>query len=187
LLARVREADGVTRTRTTLLLLFAVAVVAVGGCGAIGFDVSQSVPEQTVQGSPLGGLLPSFLPQPFPVTINVQQETQKRSTGPASSANLKQVEFQVTPHASPSGNFDFVDEIHIFVAPSSSGSALPMVEIANSKPVPKGQTTIDLAIVPGIDLLPYINAGASISATASGHQPTQTVTYDGSVVVTVHI
>ena len=170
--------------RATLALVF---VAGVAGCGALSFDVSQPVPEQTVQGSPLGGLLPSFLPQPFPVTINVQQETAKRSTGPARSANLKQVEFQITPHSSPSGNFDFVDEIHIFVAPSSSGSSLPMVEIANLKPVPKGQTTIDLTIVPGIDLLPYINAGASISASASGHQPAQTVTYDGTVVVTVHI
>ena len=168
-------------------LLISVTVAA-AGCGAISFDVSQGVPEQQVPGSPLGGLLPSFLPQPFPVTIDVQQETQKRSTGPASSANLKQVEFQITPHASPSGNFDFVDEIHIYVAPSSSSSSsLPMVEIANLKPVPKAQTTIDLAIVPGVDLLPYINAGASISASASGHTPPQTVTYDGTVVVTVHI
>lgn len=164
------------------------ATVAAAGCGAISFDVSQGVPEQQVPGSPLGGLLPSFLPQPFPVTINVQQETEKRSTGPARSANLKQVELQITPHASPSGSFDFVDEIHIYVAPSSSSSSsLPMVEIANLKPVPKGQTTIDLAIVPGVDLLPYINAGASISASASGHSPPQTVTYDGTVVVTVHI
>lgn len=167
-------------------LLISVTVAA-AGCGAISFDVSQGVPEQQVPGSPLGGLLPSFLPQPFPVTINVQQETEKRSTGPARSANLKQVELQITPHASPSGNFDFVDEIHIYVAPSSSSSSLPMVEIANLKPVPKGQTTIDLAIVPGVDLLPYINAGASISASASGHSPAQTVTYDGTVVVTVHI
>ena len=168
-------------------LLISVTVAAAGS-GALSFDVSQGVPEQQVPGSPLGGLLPSFLPQPFPVTIDVQQETQKRSTGPASSANLKQVEFQITPHASPSGNFDFVDEIHIYVAPSSSSSSsLPMVEIANLKPVPKGQTTIDLAIVPGVDLLPYINAGASISASASGHTPPQTVTYDGTVVVTVHI
>lgn len=169
------------------MLALALALAA-AGCGAISFDVSQSVPEQQVPGSPIGGLLPSFLPQPFPVTINVQQETAKRSTGPASSANLKSVQFQMTPHGAANGNFDFVDEIHIFVAPASgSGSALPMVEIANLKPVAKGQTTLDLAIVPGIDLLPYINAGASISATAMGHQPAQTVTYDGSVVVTVHI
>lgn len=168
--------------------IFALALVATAaGCGAISFDVSQAVPEQTVQGSPLGGILPSFLPQPFPVTIDVQQETQKRSTGPATSANLKEVEFTITPHAAPSGNFDFVDEIHIFVAPAQSSSALPMKEIANLNPVPKGQTKIELTIVPGIDLLPYINAGANISATAMGHQPSQTVTYDGSVVVTVHI
>lgn len=172
------------RILTTMALVAAAATT--NGCGILSFDVSQNVPEQQVQGSPLGGLLPSFLPQPFALTINVQQETAKRSTGPARSANLKQVEFQITPHASPNGNFDFVDEIHVFVAPSS-GSALPMVEIANAKPVPKGQTTLELTIVPGVDLLPYINAGATISATASGHQPTQTITYDGVVVVTVHI
>jgi hypothetical protein len=165
-----------------------LVTTTLAGCGAISFDVSQSVPEQQVPGSPLGGLLPSFLPQPFPVTIDVKQETAKRSTGPATSANLKQVQFQLTPHGASSGSFDFVDEIHIFVAPASgSGSALPMVEIANLKPVAKGQTTLDLAIVPGIDLLPYINVGASISASAVGHQPAQTVTYDGVVVVTVRI
>jgi hypothetical protein len=69
----------------------------------------------------------------------------------------------------------------------TNSSSLPKVEIANLKPVPKGQTTIDLTIVPGIDLLPYINAGAKISATASGHQPTQDTSYDGTVVVTIHI
>ncbi|HEY2744852.1 MAG TPA: hypothetical protein VGL86_09530 [Polyangia bacterium] len=174
--------------RKALALAAAVAAGALtSGCGAISFDVSQAVPEQQVPGSPLGGLLPSFLPQPFAITIDVQQETAKRSTGPASSANLKSVSFAITPHDAPSGNFDFVDEIHIFVAPSSSGSSLPMVEIANLAPVPKGQTTIDLTIVPKIDLLPYINAGASISASASGHSPPQTVTYDGTVVVTIHI
>lgn len=163
----------------------ALVAVAVAGCGAISFDVSQDVPPQTVQGSPLGGLLPGFLSAPFPVTINVQQETQKRSTGPARSANLKQVEFRITP-ADAATTFDFVDEIHIFVE-AQSGSTLPKVEIANLKPVPKGQKTIDLTIVPGVDLLPYINSGAVISATATGHQPAMTTTYDGTVVVTVHI
>jgi len=61
------------------------------------------------------------------------------------------------------------------------------VEIAKLMPVPKGQTSIDLNVVPGIDLLPYINVGATISASASGHQPTQNFTYDGVVTVTIHI
>jgi hypothetical protein len=175
-------------TKALALAATITASLATAGCGLISFDVSQSVPEEQVPGSPLGGLLPSFLPQPFPITIDVQQETAKRSTGPARSANLKSVSFAITPHDAPSGNFDFVDEIHIFVAPSSSsGSSLPMAEIANLAPVPTGQTTIELTIVPSIDLLPYINAGASISATASGHSPPQTVTYDGTVVVTIHL
>ena len=43
------------------------------------------------------------------------------------------------------------------------------------------------SIVPKIDLLPYINAGANISATATDTSPSQTVTYDGNVTVTIHI
>lgn len=166
--------------------LVLVAASLVSGCGLIGFDVTQSIPEQTVPGSTLGALLPSFLPAPFPINIDVKQQEQAHNTGPASSANLKSLTFAATPHAMPSGNFDFVDEIHIFIA-APSGSALPMVEIANSTPVPKGQTTLNLTVLPNIDLLPYINAGATISAQASGHSPTQDFTYDGSVVITIRI
>ena len=166
-------------------LLVAAALLA-SACGAIGFDVSQDIPQQTIQGSPLGALLPSFLPTPFAITIDVKQQEMMHDTGPATSANLKSLTFSALPHAMPSGNFDFVDEIHIFVAaPQSSG--LPMTEIATLKPVPKGQTTISLAVVPGVNLLPYINAGATISAQASGHQPAMDFSYDGSVVITIHI
>lgn len=69
-----------------------------------------------------------------------------------------------------SGNFDFLDEIHILVD-SANDASLPKKEIATLKPVPKGQTTIELNVVGDVDLLPYINAGAEISATASGRQP----------------
>src|SRR5581483_11013781 len=128
-------------------------VPAIGGCGLIAFDVDQDLPEQTIQGNPLGGILPQAL--------------------------------AATPHAMPSGNFDFVDEIHVFI--DSPGSSLPKKEIANLAPVPKGQTTINLAVTPGIDLLPYINAGAEITATATGRQPSQDFHFDGHVTITVHI
>jgi len=169
-----------------LLAATGAAALAVAGCGTIAFDVSQSVPEETVQGSPLGGLLPSFLPQPFPFTIDVKSETQKRDTGPARSASLKSIQFQATPHGSASGTFDFVDEIHIRVS-APAGPSMPTLEIARTQPVPKGLTTLELDVVPGIDLLPYINAGATLSATATGRQPAKTFTYDGVVIVTVHI
>ena len=153
------------------------------GCGALAFDVESAVAEQTVAGSPLGGILPSFIPAPIPLMIDVRAETQKRGTGPATSANLKALSFSATPAAMPSGNFDFVDEIHISIAAQS----LPKVEVARLAPVPKGKTTIDLEVVPGVDLLPYVNAGAQLSATATGRQPTMTFTFDGKVVVTIRI
>ena len=165
------------------ILVVAALLLSVPGCGAIGFDVAQPIPQQTIQGNALGALLPSFLPTPFAITIDVKQAEQQHNTGPATSANLKSLTFQALPHAMPSGNFDFVDEIHIFVAASN----LPMVEIATLKPVPKGLTTLDLVVVPGVNLLPYINAGATISAQASGHQPAQDFSYDGNVVITIRI
>jgi hypothetical protein len=173
-------------TRACLPVLPLLLLSALGGCGAIAFDVDQGVPEETVQGSPLAGLLPGVLQAPFAVTIDAKSETQKRNTGPATSAALKRLRFIATPHGSPSGNFDFVDEIHIFIEPSNGGT-LPKVEIATLKPVPKGLTTLDLEVVHGIDLLPYIDAGAEISATASGHQPARDFTYDGSVTITIRI
>lgn len=160
--------------------------VALSGCGAIAFDLEQAIPEQTVQGSPLGGLLPSFLPTPFKMTLDVSAETQKRSTGPATSAGLKAISFSATPHGTATGNFDFVEEIHIFIS-TTGNSSLPRVEIATLKPVPKGLKTLDLVVVPGIDLLPYINAGAEVSAQASGTQPIMSFTFDGRVVVTIRI
>jgi hypothetical protein len=156
------------------------------GCGILAFDVSQDLQEQRISGSPLGGILPNFLQAPIPITINLSAETQKRDTGPAKSANLKAIRFRSTPHEMPSGNFDFVDEIHIHVS-SPNDPTLPKKEIARLAPVGNGQTTIELEVFTDVDLLPYINKGAEISATASGTQPTKDFTYDGQVTITVHI
>jgi hypothetical protein len=173
--------------RPAFRVVTVAVALALGACDSIAeFDVSQDIPEQTVQGNPLGALLPSFLPQPFAITIDVESETEKRDTGPASSASLSSLGFSITPHDAPRGNFDFVDEIHIFVE-ATRGTTLPKVEIANLVPVPKGQTTLSLKIVPNVDLLPYIEAGATISAQASGRMPAAETKYDGRVVVTVRI
>jgi hypothetical protein len=168
--------------------LLLTAVLVMSGCGALGFDVSQTIPQQTVPGSPLGGLLPSFLPSPFPINIDVKQQEAMHGTGPATSANLKSLTFQALPHDKPSGNFNFVDSIQVFVAAPN----LPMVQIAQTPSTFKGNgtvqvTTLSLDVVPNVNLLPYINAGATISAQATGRQPAQDFSYDGSVVITIRI
>lgn len=165
-----------------LMILVMAAALSVG-CGAVRFDVEEPVPEQRVPGSVLGGVLSSFIASPFRLDVDLQSETEKRGTGPATSAVLKRIALQITPHASPSGNFDFLSELHLQV----EGPGLMKKEIANLAPVPMGQTTLELKLVPDVDLLPYINAGATISGQAKGTQPARDITFDGTVVVEVRI
>lgn len=166
--------------------MYCLLLLALAGCGGIPFDVGQDLPEQRVPGSPIGGLLPSFIPTPIPLTIDLRAETQKRSTGPARSATLKELTLTATPRAMPSGTFDFLTEVRIYVA-ARGDSSLPRVEIARLQPVPTGQTTVTFTIVPGVDLLPYVNAGAEITATATGTQPRQDFSYVGHIEITVRI
>ena len=166
----------------SLSRLLALALV-LPACGAVGFDVQQALPEQRVSGNPLGGVLPSFVPTPFSLTIDVKAETEKRGTGPATGASLKSLTLSATPAGAPSGTFDFLDEVHIFI----QAAGLPKVEIATAKPIAKGLTTLDFTIVPKVELLPYINAGATLDASASGRQPSADFTFVGQVVVSVRI
>jgi hypothetical protein len=152
-------------------------------CGAVSFDVDQDLAQQTVPGSPLGGLLGSFVANPFKLNIDINSEVQKRGTGPAKSAQLKSLSLAITPHSAPVGNFDFLTEAHLFV----EGNGVAKVEVANITSVPKGATTLDFNITPNVDLLPYINAGGDITATASGTQPAMDTSFDGHITVTVKI
>jgi len=152
------------------------------GCGLLSFDVSQDIPAQMVPGSPLGALLPASL-FAIPMNVDIQSETAAHGTGPAHSVTLSSVSLTVM---SPSGaTFDFVNSISIKISASGNPN-LPEVEIGRLDPVP-GRTTISIPPNGGVDLLPYINAGATITSTASGHMPTSDVTFVGKVVVTVHV
>jgi len=169
---------------TAVARLFLAAVLSVGllGCGLVSFDVSQDIPEQTVPGSPLGALLPASL-FAIPMNVDIQSETAARGTGPASSVTLKSVTLTIT---SPSGaTFEFVDSIAIRVS-SSVDTSLPEVEIGRLEPVP-GTATIVIPPTGSVNLLPYVEAGATITATASGHMPASNTTYVGTVVLVVHV
>ena len=171
-------------------------LAAVSGCGSISFDVGQDLPEQKVQGAtvnPLQGLLPFFPQSGVPITVDLKAETAKRNTGPASHAYLKDLSLAATPHNAPSGTFDFLDEVHVFVESQNNG-ALPRVEIASVKPVPKGQATLQFQIVDGVDLLPYFklqdmdpNKKAAITSTATGTQPMKDISFDGHIDITIKI
>lgn len=162
--------------------LVAMLSASMPACGILSFDVSQDIPAQTITGSPLGSLVPATL-FAIPLNIDLQSETAAHGTGPAKSANLSSLTLTVT---SPAGQtFDFLSSITISVA-ASSGASLPEVVIAKLDSVP-ATSTISIPPEPGVDLLPYIKAGASITASASGHLPSQNTTVVGTVVVTIHV
>jgi hypothetical protein len=164
-------------------LLLAALVVGGTGCGNISFDVDQQIPPTFIMGDPSGMVL-SGTTDAQPLTLDIMAETQQRHTGPASSAHLKQLTFMITQPAG--GTFYFVQEAHIYLVPKSTTSTLPTVEIARLKPVPN-ETTIQFEPVPGVDMLPYSNEGANITASATGFYPMEDTTYVGYVKVEVKI
>jgi hypothetical protein len=163
-------------------VLGAVLLSALGaaGCGLLAFDVGQDIPAQTVPGSPIGALLPASLFS-IPMNVDIQSETAARGTGPARSATLS----SLTLATHSSATFEFLSSIAISIS-ASGGANLPQKEIARLQPVP-ATSTIAIPATPGVDLLPYIKQGATITATASGHMPASDVSFDGRVVITVHL
>jgi hypothetical protein len=174
-----RNIAGMELRRRTFFKLVGVGLVA--GCDALGFDVTQQIPEQQVMGSPLGEVLPPLDLFQLPLNLNVQQQTQAMGTGPAGSLKLKSLTLAIT---SPSdASFDFLTEIAISIA----AEGLAKKVIAQAKPVPMGQKQLALAPVGDVDLLPYANKGATLSASAQGHVPMQTIRFSGVVVMHVSV
>jgi hypothetical protein len=154
-------------------------IVLLVACGLVSFDVGQDIPEQTVPGSPLGALLPPGLFN-FPLQVDIEGSTRARGTGPATAAYLKSMTLTIT---SPAGaSFSFLENITISIA--SPGQ--PETKIASLAPVP-AQGTIALTVVSNVNLLPYLNSGATISGTATGRAPAQDTNFNGHLVVTIKI
>jgi hypothetical protein len=153
------------------------AAVSLAACGGITFTLDQDLGAQKIEGSLLGGLLPGFL-NSFPLTFDIKAETEKRNTGPASAVELQS--FTLT---ASEGNFDFLQALDIFV----SAPGQTEVKIASLPKLDKGATKIDMTIVPNVNMLAYVNAGATIRASASGTQPAKDVTFSGKVTILVRI
>src|SRR4029078_11126602 len=100
----------------------------------------------------------------IPMNVDISSETAAHGTGPASSVTLSSISLTVM---SPSGaTFDFVDSIAIRIA--LADASLHEIKIARLQPVP-GAASISVPPEGGVDLLPYIKAGATITASASVH------------------
>jgi hypothetical protein len=164
--------------------LFACAALA--GCGVTDFDITQAVPEQQVQGSPLPGPLAALFP--LPLSIDLSSKIKAMETGPIDSVTLSKLTLTITATSMPSGDTDdwsFVDAIHVFVKSNKSDTTLPRVEIANVMN-PGAVTTLSFHCDTSIDLDPYVNEGSVVEGESSGRLPADDVSYTGEGVFTVH-
>ena len=171
-----------------LLPFLALLPLFAGGCGALDFDVNQAIPEQRVTGSLAGAIFGTLIPSPFPLTIDLAQETKARGTGPVKAAGLKSLTFAITDTASAGSvhDFRFVQTVDIYIESTKSGTTLTRQKIADLPSPPGNQTTLNLRTYPEINLLPYINEGSRITSMASGTVPPNDVTFNGQIAVHVN-
>jgi len=156
----------------------ALGSLLLASCGS-DVDVEQKIPEQEVPGNLLAATL-AIVGFTLPIEVSIESQAEAQGTGRAHSASLKAMELSIT---TPSGEtFEFLDRINIEI----SAVGLESKKVAYLDNVP-AQPQIALTVLGHIDLIPYINKGATLSATASGHQPRQNVKFDGLVVITVRV
>ena len=173
----------ITRSLLPCLLLAA-------GCGVVDFTIERPIPEQRVAGSVVSGVLGDFFASPIRLDVDVQAETEARDTGPAQAIHLTTFELAITDTARPAGDqddFDFLDALAVFVESTREGSTLPRVQVAELDPVPDGTTELSVTTFEDVDLLPYAEEGARMTASATGAAPPDDVTYDGRIVLLVEV
>ncbi|HUB05921.1 MAG TPA: hypothetical protein VMB50_02920 [Myxococcales bacterium] len=152
--------------RRTLLCSLLASLSA--GCA---FQITEPMPTTTLtvssqdEGQPLPPLESLAIPP--------------QNVGPAGSAGLDSVTFTST--ATPAQTFDFLDSVTVSV----SAPGLPTVQVATLSPVPPGATSVSLDVVSGVNLLPYVQAGCTVTATGTGSYPSQDFSFDGQVVIDV--
>lgn len=154
--------------------------VALAGCSVLDFDVSQSIPSQTIQGSGLPAPLAAVFP--LPLNLDLSSQIKSHNTGPIDSITLSSLHLDIT---SSGGDWSFVSSVDVFVESTKSGSTLPKVKIATAQK-PGAVRTLAFQIEGGVNLKPYIDEGSQVDSSGSGTQPTQDTTYDGKAVFTVH-
>ena len=163
-----------------------IAIVLCAGCSdLVDFDVSQTVPEQRAQGSPLPGPIGQLFP--LPLDLDLSSEIQKRDSGPIDSITISSLSLSLPDTARPAGDTDdwaFVESIDVFVKSCKQGSTLPRAEIA-SVSMPGAVTKLEFEVT-DVNVKPYVDEGSVVESEGRGTLPPDDVTYTGTAVFTVH-
>lgn len=163
-------------------------VICVTACGVADFDVSQPVPEQKIDGAPLGGLLGGFFQ--FPLMLNIQADIQSMHTGPIDSVTLSSLVLDTKADAAQScaagATWSFVTSVDLYIESTKSGTTLQKMKLATAS-MPGDTTHLSFTPTsPKVNLIGYVNEGSQITAMASGTAPSMNVCFDGKATFLVH-
>lgn len=166
------------------LVRASLVLVALAACGlANPYTITEPVPEQRVEGSPLGALLPG-VEVPIPLEVDLAAEAEAMNAGPVQTVTLEAVRLDITTTEEPAGDsddWDFVDSIVVHVESRAADSSLPRVEVARLDPTPDGVRTLELDTDTSVNLRAYVEEGARLVATVRGRAPADDVSYAGQV------
>jgi hypothetical protein len=167
------------------LCLLAVSWQAACG-GPVEFDLVQTIAQERVMGNPAGGALMSFLPTPVDLTANVQQAAvAHKANTPVISVALTALQFQAQMTGASPSTFDFLQTLSVSVGSTRANTTLAQQLVATLAGPPGKSVSINLNPIPTANLLPFLSEGAHLTASATGTQPSQDVTYTGSL--TIHV
>lgn len=162
------------------------AILFLTGCGVADFDVSRDVPESRITGNPLPTVLEGVLDAPL--AIDIQGDIEAHDAGPIESITLTRLVLDITKTDEPPGDADdwsFLASARIHVESTAPSSNLPRVEVAHVVE-PGDVTRLDFEPDSNVNLRPYVEEGAQMTAETEGEAPPDDTTYDGVVVFTVH-
>ena len=176
------------------LLQFFFAFLLLCGCGDKGFGsftFTETSQEATVQGGGLGTLLPvdNLLP-PLRLTIDLEEELESRDASGADGVYLTGLAMEITDTAMADGDvddFDFIDEVNVFVESTSQGSSLDSIQIATLRDVPSDAMRVEFDVDDSIDLKPYIEEGIRLTTKGSAEVPEDDTSLQALVTLTVDV
>jgi hypothetical protein len=171
-------------TRPVTRAWLASSLFALSACSdVLAFDIDEPLAEQRITGSPLPNVLDDLFPAP--ISIDLRQELAARETGPIDSIRLKSLELAITATGeradSSPDDWSFLERCELFV--EATGLSRVSVAIA-ARPGPT--RTLVFQPVEGVNLQPYVDLGAQMSARTQGTVPRDDVTFDGLAVFTVY-
>ena len=185
------------KSKHVLLALAIIASLSLLACGSAGigsFDVTEESSEAVITGgggSPLGDLLPlNNLFPPMTLMISLEEELEEQNAEGAKAIFLQDLEMVITDTEQPEGdtdNFDFVDEVNVFVESTKSGTTLEKKQIATLENVPEGQTSVSFTTENDVNLKPYVEEGMKLTTAGSGEVPEDDTSLKAIVTLTIQV